>query len=79
MDLETRQFISQSEANRTDKQSITTALTYVVLGTALLAAVNAVLLFIVNGFILNYITLAYAILNIILILLSLFTFLWSRK
>lgn len=46
---------------------------------AILATLNSVLLFVVNGFIFNYITLTYAILNILVLLLGIYLFIWGTQ
>lgn len=54
-------------------------MTIVAVITGLLAAVNSVILFIVNGYLLNYIALTFAILNVLLVVLMIYSFIWNNS
>ncbi|CAK90144.1 unnamed protein product (macronuclear) [Paramecium tetraurelia] len=79
MEFESRQFISQSEFNRSEKLTLTTIQQYVSIIVLLLALGDAIMLFVINGFVLNYITLSYAIINVLIVLICIATLVWNNQ
>ncbi|CAD8210416.1 unnamed protein product [Paramecium pentaurelia] len=79
MEFESRQFISQSEFNRSEKLTLTTIQQYVSIIVLLLALGDAIMLFVINGFVLNYITLSYAIINVLIVLICIGTLVWNNQ